>query len=324
MKNILIILAIGVIGFALARSHSYAFNNSAKDNEAQSLGRPYVVEIVETDGNISHEYKGISGNTDPFLISQDLGASPFVEDRFKAFPDIKMEIGSKITLYRAPVIKIKDGKRSKTVRSWTTTVGELFTEQKIEIGKDDKVNFSPDTTTENEMEIAITRVAITTVVEQEVIKFTTVKKPNPNVEKGNNKTLQSGKNGTKDKYYLVRREDGDEVSRKLTKTEISLDPVNEIIEVGTKIVVLDSGKATWYVRSNSMIAAHNSIPKGTKVNVVNVTNGKSVVVTISGGGIYHDDNVVIDLSTAAFEALGASLGTGKLSNVRIEKYYPDS
>ena len=322
MKKIILFLVIGVIVFSLARSHSQAFNIQFNNAESQTVDRPFVVEVVETDGSISKEYKGVSANSDPFKISEDLGAGPFVEDRFKAFPDIKMDIGSKITLYRAPVIKIKDGKRSKTVRSWTKTIGELFAEEKVEIGKDDKVNFTNDTAVENNMEIAITRVAITTVIEKEAIEFTTVKKPNPNVEKGNKKTLQAGSNGTKDKYYLVRREDGDEVSRKLTKTEIAEEPTDEIIEYGTKIVVYGTGKATWYVTTSEMIAAHNSLPRGTKVNVVNVSNGKSVVVTIKGGGIYHDDNVIIDLSTAAFQGLGASLGTGKLTNIRVEKYYP--
>lgn len=321
MKRILIFLAF-VISILLV-----AKNISAKDNsddfKVTNIGRPYVVAIIETDGNTSKEIKGISVGTDPFSIARDLGAEPYTEDRLKSFPDIKMNIGSKITLYRAPVISIKDGKRSKVVRSWTETVGELFIEQKIEIGKDDKVNFSSDTEIEDGTAIVITRVAITTIIEPETIKYSTIKKANPSVEKGNKKTLQAGKNGIKNKFYLVRREDGEEVSRSLTKTEIAEESIDEIIEYGTKIVVLDSGKATWYIRSNAMLAAHNSIPKGTKVKIVNTSNGKSVVATISGGGIYHDDNVVVDLSTAAFEALGVPLGAGKINNVRVEKYYPE-
>lgn len=320
MKKILLILAAGVIVFATVRSHSFAFNNSAS-LETQKLSRPFVVEIIETDGSISKELKGVSSNTDPFYVSQDLGAKPFPEDKFKAFPDIKMNIGSKITLYRAPVIKIKDGKRSKEVRSWQKTVGELFSEQKIEIGKDDKVSFSMDTTTENGMEIAITRVAITTVVEQEVINYTTVKKSNPNVEKGNKKTLQAGSNGTKDKYYLVRREDGDEVSRKLTKTEISLDPTDEIIEVGTKVVVYGSGVASIWKADSGLVAACNFVSKGTKAHVVNNDNGKSVDVTCVGGGL-RDDRI-IDLSDTAFLKLGGTWSQGLLKNVRVEKYYSE-
>lgn len=297
--------------------------NHSDDFGATNIGRPYVVEIIETDGNISNEIKGISASTDPFSIAQDLGAGPHKEDRFKSFPDIKMNIGSKVTLYRAPVLSIKDGKRSKEVRSWAETVGELFAEQKIEIGKDDKVNFSSDTEIENGTEIVITRVAITTVIEPETIKYSTVKKTNPNVEKGNKKTLQAGKNGTKNKYYLVRREDGEEVSRSLTKTEVAEAPVDEIIEYGTKVVIYGSGSASWYVRSSAMIGACNLVPRGTKLHVVNTANGKSVDIVSSGGGAFSGMGRAVDLSTAAFEALGASLGQGIISNVRVEKYYTE-
>ena len=323
MKKLLFILVLGITVFAVARPHSFAFNVSLNNTETQSLGRPYLVEVVETNGEISKEYRGVSNNSSPYSIAEDLGAGPYSEDRFKAFPDIDMSIGSKITLYRAPVIQIKDGKRSKTLRSWQKTVGELFTEQKIEIGKDDRVNFSDDTAVEDGIEIIIIRVSVTTVLEKETIKFTTVKKPNSEVEKGNKKTLQAGKNGIRNKYYLVRREDGEEVSRKLTKTEIAEEPIEEILEVGTKVIVFGSGKASWYgwpamEKKNAFYAASKTLPKGTEVWVVNTANGKGIKVTILDR---VSADVLIDLSPKAFSAIG-SLGAG-IINVRVEKYYPD-
>ena len=233
-------------------------------------------------------------------------------------------LGSRIIINRAPVYTIRDGKKEFEIRSWQETVGDLITESKIpELGLDDKVNFALDEKLETNMQIVIIRVAKTTVIESESISYKTVTKPNPAVEKGNKKTLQSGKNGAKNNYFLVTREDGVQISKVFAKSEVVSKPIDEIIEVGTKIVTLDTGKATWYVNSNDMIAAHNSIKRGTKVKVVNSSNGKSVVVTIVGGGIQHSDNVVIDLSTGAFEALGAGLGVGKLANIRVEKYYPE-
>lgn len=323
MKKFLRRLAYGAFMPAAVFGTLYTYNISPKGVETRTFDRPYVVEVVDASGNISSELKGISSSDNPFSISEDLGAGPFTEDKFQSFPDIRMGIGSKITLYRAPLIKVKDGKRSKEARSWKKTVEEFFFEQKIEIGKDDKVNFALDTEIENEMEIAITRVAITTVVESEPIKFTTVKKPNSSVEKGNKKTLQAGKNGIKNKYYLVRREDGEEVSRKLTKTEVELEPTDEIVEVGTKVVVYGSGEASWYVRTSAMIGACNLVPRGTKVRVVNLSNGKSVDIVTSGGGAFSGMGRVVDLSTSAFEALGVSASKGTIPNVRVEKYYPE-
>lgn len=324
MKNIMRRLAAVAIMPAAITSSLFTTNISpTKGTEPKKLARPYIVNVIDAYGDHAIELKGTSSEIDPYLISQNLGAAPFPEDKFASFPSISMGIGSNITLYQAPVIKIKDGKRSKEVRSWQKTVGELFTEQKIEIGKDDKVNFANDIELEDNIQIVITRVAITTIVEKEAIKFTTTKKSNPNVEKGNKKTLQAGKNGTKDKYYLVRREDGEEVSRKLTKTEVSKEPTEEIVEVGTKVVVYGSGEASWYIRSSEMIGAYNTLPRGTRVHVVNMANGKSIDITTSGGGIRTAGRIV-DLSTAAFQALGATLGQGTIANVRVEKYYPNN
>jgi len=320
----LLIFLLAITFLKLSSNSKAAFDNMPK------VGLPYSIIEIGPDGS-RKETKGISTGEDADTILSDLKIEKLENDRIQAFPELAMQIGSQITVNRAPVIFVKDGKRSVTYRSWQKTVGELFAERKIEIGKDDKVSFADDIELENNIQIVITRVAITTIVEKEAIKFTTVKKPNPNVEKGNKKILQAGKNGSKDKYYLVRREDGEEVSRSFIKSEVTLEPVDEIIEVGTKVILYGSGKATWYIETSEMIAAHNSLPRGTKVVVTNIVNGKSVVVTIKGGGIYHSDNVIIDLSTAAFCAIGELKSCddnlyvlGKMNNIRVEKYYPES
>jgi len=299
MKKIFIILAVGIIGFALARSHSFAFNLPAKNSEAQVLSRPYIVDIVETDGTVSKELKGISSQSGRFLISQDLAAAPFPEDRFKAFPDIKMDIGSKITLYRAPVIKIKDGKRSKEVRSWTKTVGELFTEQKIELGKDDRVNFASDTDLENGMEIAITRVAITNIDEKEPIDFAITKKEDKTLDEGKTRIEVAGVAGVRTKTYQVRREDGEEVSRKLINSAITTPPVTEILIIGTKPVIT--------VRCNyneTVIAAalKYSVNANTICNLMmKESNGHAT--SVSGGGykglFQYEDGFWADVSRKA-------------------------
>lgn len=321
MKNIFWRVFAGLFMPVTIYSTIYAYNITPEGIEVRKFDRPYKIDIIEANGNISNELTGISEEKDPFLIAKDIGANPFPEDRFKAFPDIKMGIGSKITLHRAPAIKIKDGKRSKEVRSWQKSIGELFSEQKIEIGKDDKVNFTSDTNVEDGMEVAITRVAITTVVEKEAIDYKTVKKSNPNVEKGNKKTLQVGRKGTKNKYYLVRREDGEEVSRTLTKTEVAEEPTEEIVEVGTKVLVYGSGVASIWKKDSGMVSACNFVSRGTKIHVINMDNGKSVDVTCMGGGLRNDR--LVDLSDTAFQALGGSWSQGLLKNVRAEKYYPE-
>lgn len=55
-------------------------------------------------------------------------------------------------------------------------------------------------------------------------------------------------------------------------------------------------------RSNEMMAAHKSLPFGTKVKVTNLNNGKSVIVRINDRGPFVRGRV-IDLSYAAFSQI---------------------
>lgn len=81
---------------------------------------------------------------------------------------------------------------------------------------------------------------------------------------------------------------------------------------------VQTGKASWYsVRTNrgtrtasgqrlsneAATAAHKTLPMGTKVRVINESNGKSEVVTITDRGPYVKGRI-IDLTIGAAERLG--------------------
>jgi rare lipoprotein A (peptidoglycan hydrolase) len=90
------------------------------------------------------------------------------------------------------------------------------------------------------------------------------------------------------------------------------------------------GKATFYGKAAmgngtasgerfnmyDLTAAHKTLPFGTIVEVINMTNGKKVEVKINDRGPFGPGRS-IDLSSAAFEKL-ASLGTG----IIIVQYHP--
>jgi rare lipoprotein A len=66
---------------------------------------------------------------------------------------------------------------------------------------------------------------------------------------------------------------------------------------------------------NALTAAHRSLPFGTKVEVTNLSNGKSVIVEINDRGPYAEDRI-LDLSPAAARKIGL-LGRGTVK-ARIE------
>lgn len=54
------------------------------------------------------------------------------------------------------------------------------------------------------------------------------------MEKGTTRVATAGVDGTRTKVYEVTKEDGVEVSRSLVEERMSIQPVNEVIAIGTK------------------------------------------------------------------------------------------
>lgn len=241
-------------------------------------------------------------------MTSDLGIRIYNEDKVKLFPDPSLNLGSQITIQRALPITVEDAGKISIARTWSTQIKDFLSEQKIVLGDQDKI--SPDLTTwlRSDLRITIIRVDETELKEEETVAYKTVNKNDPNMDKGQTRVEQAGKNGTKVKTYLVRRENGVEVSRKLINEEITAEPQDKIVYIGTRVVVLGRGNATWYDTPwGGLTAAHNSLPIGTTVRVTAVNSGRSVVVRINDRGIQSD--AIIDLSTDAFSQL-APLGAG--------------
>lgn len=81
--------------------------------------------------------------------------------------------------------------------------------------------------------------------------------------------------------------------------------------------ITENGKASYYAdkfegrktasgetfRQNGLTAAHRTLPFGTKVTVINISNGKSVKVRINDRGPFSQGRV-IDLSKKAAKRIG--------------------
>lgn len=68
------------------------------------------------------------------------------------------------------------------------------------------------------------------------LDYTVETRQNPDLEKGQTRTLTKGRKGTLTQTYRITKTNGNETARELVK-EKRVEPVNEIIEVGTKAVV---------------------------------------------------------------------------------------
>lgn len=273
----------------------------------------------EPENRTPEEYYGsFSFKTSGGMLS-NLGVQVFPEDKVFAFPDPALGVGSRLRVYRAQNILIRDASGDKLARSWAKTISELSDEQRLDLAEKDQVvpaRETPIVYSEQVLTVDITRVAESEVVVRKDIEYTTKYIDDATMERGDNKVEQAGVIGILEMKYLVRRENGVETSRTLLEKNVTKEMEQKIVRRGTKIVQYGSGKASWYGGVGAMTAAHLTLPKGTMVRVVNVSNGKSVVVRIADRGPYVAGRI-IDLSDDAYSLL-APLGSGVI-NVRVEK-----
>jgi rare lipoprotein A len=80
----------------------------------------------------------------------------------------------------------------------------------------------------------------------------------------------------------------------------------------------EQGMASYYQNPhyNGLIAAHKTLPFGTRVKVFNLDNGKSAIVRIVDRGPFIRGRI-IDVSPAAASALG--FRQAGLAHVRLER-----
>ena len=80
------------------------------------------------------------------------------------------------------------------------------------------------------------------------------------------------------------------------------------------------GLASYYYGAAGLTAAHRSLPMGSRVKVLNLDNGRSVVLKIMDRGPFIHGRI-IDVSTAAAEALG--FRDAGLAHVKIDALAPE-
>lgn len=163
---------------------------------------------------------------------QAAGVDYFPEDKVSYFPDPTLGIGTVITVQRALPITLIDGKKTKTLRTWQSTVGDLLKEKKIELGNDDKIAPTVVTALTKDMTVTITRVARTNVTETETVPFQTKIEKDYSQFVGGQTVLKAGQNGQLEKTYLLIREDGELVSKTLLSTKTTIAAITAVVRQG--------------------------------------------------------------------------------------------
>lgn len=216
--GIIALITTCVVG--VSSSFAFAKEVTVKVDGAETLVRgslfQNVGEVLEANGIEVGEDYIVSVGTDTKLVE--------IED---------VEVNKK-----AEGNLFVDGK-TIAYKTEATTVEDLLAENNIKLGDLDRVEPSKGTSLGNISDVKVTRVAVQEVINQKEVPFTTSNQDNAELEVGTKNVVQAGVAGLINQTERVLYENGTEIKRELVKEEVVTEQVNEIIEVGTKVPVVE-------------------------------------------------------------------------------------
>lgn len=259
------------------------------------------------------EKKVFSPYKDPFKILELAGIKLHPKDKVEflsaSSPTELDWILPTILVKRAvPVEIFVDGKIIET-STFKETVAEVLNENKISLGPKDKTTPSLKSILQKGMKIKVIRIKEVEKEETKEIPYQIQERISFDLPLGEKKIIKKGKVGSKIQTILLRYENGQVISKKILSEKIIQKSQPEIITRGAQ-----KGAASWYYTSG-FTCAHKTLPFGTKIKVTDLSNGKSVIVTVADRGPYVNGRIV-DLSNKAFTQL-APLWKGIISNVSL-------
>jgi rare lipoprotein A (peptidoglycan hydrolase) len=193
-------------------------------------------------------------------------------------------------------------------------VGYLLDSLGVVLDKNDEVRPPVPVPLDSGDVVRVVRVRHAKVSGTRRIPFQTRTRYTDQLIRGQRRVQREGRPGLVQVEFRVRKEDGKVVDRKVLSRRQTRAPVTRVLLVGTRNPNTQTGTSSWYYR-DGMVAAHKTLPKGTRVRVTNLANGKQVTVVIDDRGPFVN-GWIIDLSDDAFAKL-APLGTGTIK-VRLE------
>jgi uncharacterized protein YabE (DUF348 family) len=151
-------------------------------------------------------------------------------DRSRAIP-LK---GFSLDVRTRKSVQLLDGGRVRRVLSNGLTVGDVLAEQRVSIRRTDTLTPVATAPLRNGVVVRITRVDGRRLVDTVPIAFSTVRKADSTMYRGETKTLRDGRVGTLRRTFALRYVNGKLAQRKLLTSVRVSAPVARVLAYGTK------------------------------------------------------------------------------------------
>jgi uncharacterized protein YabE (DUF348 family) len=315
LKSLFSIKLIAVAAVCLILAASYTYSAMKKD-----------ITIEDIDGvKVISTFKNTVGDV---LKENSIGIK--TQDKINVDMSEKLKDGMNIKISRAREITIHSDGKDVVLLTTAPAVRNALGEAQIQLGEKDRVVPALGTAINGNLKIGVIRVEEKVVKQEMKMDFTNQVNKSDKLDKGIVTVVKKGSPGLKELAIKVIFENGKEVKREIAEEKIIKEPINGIIEEGTRTTFVSSrGQVTRFVRALKMTAtAYDAAFESTGKNPGHPQYG----ITYSGLRVRHGivavDPKVIPLGTWLYvegygEAIAADKG-GAIKGNRIDLYYESS
>lgn len=249
-----------------------------RDDEAGTITvlRAFSVSVT-ADGN-TQTLTFNEGSVEDALL--DAGVS--LGDNDKVSPEITATLtpDMSITVERWRSITVTADGETETYLVPEGTLEEALAYIGITLGGDDEINPGVDQTTEEGMEVTVDRVEYRDVTIGEEIPFQSTTQQTDKLYKGEKEVATKGEAGERTVVTKEKLVNGEVAETEIVSNEITREPVNEVILVGTKEKPAPKPTGTATVGGDGYLTDHN----GKRVAYKSVLTGSCTAYSAADGG----------------------------------------
>lgn len=247
---------------------------------------------------------------------EEAGITLDIADIISPAPSTPISEARQIIIRRAFDITVEDINGTKTVRTALSKVGDVLEDAGITLDEDDEIEPSCDSELCAGTVIKVTRVDVEEVSEQVDIGYDIIEESSDSLTKGTKKVITNGENGLANVTYRVVSKNGTEAEREEISREVVREPINKVVAVGTKEIVVPTAKLASRGGSTPRTASKVLICRATAYDGSYETLGKTNPKTALGRtptvGTVAVDPRVIPLGTRLYiEAVDGSYVYGE-------------
>lgn len=165
---------------------------------------------------------------------QKAGVTLGANDTVSPALTVPVREGMLVTVKRRYNVSVNADSKTTNALVWEGSVSDALQQAGIVLGTEDSPNVNPDTSVTEGMKIKVSRVTYKNVTTTEPVAFTTETQKDSSMDAGTKSVKTYGQNGVKTIVSRQKLCDGKMIQSTVIKSDVTKEPVNQVVAVGTK------------------------------------------------------------------------------------------